>query len=82
MADKSTTIYEPINTDVETVTIIFEAGVATSVEASCVIRSSEPRVTHRGNSSDAASTYSSGVQAALATLATEAAVKVATGQSF
>lgn len=82
MADKTTTLYEPVKNDVRHITIVYEDGVASSVEISAAVRASDANIRYSGNAMEPADSFSESVKKAFADLATEAAGKIASKKGF
>lgn len=83
MANKTVTITEPVASDIQAITILYDdTGKATSIKVRARIRTSVQGVSHAGNCKTLPSVYSAAVVAQLSPLATEAAALLAAAENF
>ena len=82
MANKSVTITEPVASDMQAITIIYEAGAAVSVEISSVIRTSHGAVIPGGSCSSIPSEWTAAQQTELGTMAATGAGLVSSKKNF
>lgn len=86
MPDKTgQTIYEPIDTDVNSITLIVEGGVVTSIEVDCTVRQDDTKTHYRcdpGSLKSLPADYSAAIQTGLTALPAAVAANVAGKEGF
>ena len=82
MPNKSVTVTEPVASDMQAITIIYEAGAAVSIEISSAIRTSDGAVIHSGNCTSLPTEWTSAQQTEFGTMPATAASLVSSKKNF
>ena len=85
MADKTKTFFEPTESDIQAVTLVYQDGEIIEINADFNVRSDDPNARYRANPASRRSTkddYPPGILNALGQLVSNALTKFKQGEGF